>query len=239
MIYAGILAAGLGLRMHRQDLPKQFLPLGEKPILIHTLEQFYLNPNVGRIIVVAPDSWKLYTEDLLAKYDSMEKEYFVISGGENKTESIYLLSRFIDSKWGTNSEDILVAHDAIRPFVTQRIIDENIAAVKRHGAANTAMVTNDALLVSRDGKVLDDVPPHEHIYAEQTPQSYSLKRLNDTFKYASDNGIALRSENELPRLYIKAKNEMCLVRGEYYNIKIVGPYDLEVSNALLKEQKAR
>ena len=66
MIYAGILAAGLGVRMHRSDLPKQFLRLGEKPIIIHTLEQFFAHPRVGRVIVVAPETWKVYTEDLTA-----------------------------------------------------------------------------------------------------------------------------------------------------------------------------
>jgi 2-C-methyl-D-erythritol 4-phosphate cytidylyltransferase len=66
MIYAAVLAAGLGVRMHRRDLPKQFLPLGEKPILIHTLERFCAHPRVGRILIVAPDAWKAYTEDLTA-----------------------------------------------------------------------------------------------------------------------------------------------------------------------------
>lgn len=60
--------------MHRQDLPKQFLPLGEKPIILHALEQFLLNPHIGRVIVVAPDTWRMYTEDLLSRVDLMHKE---------------------------------------------------------------------------------------------------------------------------------------------------------------------
>jgi len=237
MIYAGILAAGLGVRMHRQDMPKQFLPLGEKPIIVHTLEQFFINPQVGRIVIVAPDRWILYTEDLLARYDTMGKECFVITGGENKAESIDAVARYINETWGVANDDVLIAHDAIRPFVTQRIINDNIDAARRCGAANTAIMTNDAVLVSKDGHLLDEVPPHEIMYAEQTPQTYMLSKLKAALDHAVSNGVKLREENELPRLYIKAGHEMCLVRGEYSNMKIINPYDLEVANALLKERK--
>ena len=237
MIYAGILAAGLGERMHRQDMPKQFLPLGEKPIIIHTMEQFFLNPQVGRIIVVAPERWKLYAEDLISRYDAMGKECFVITGGKNKAESINAVAQYIDKKWGITDEDVLIAHDAIRPFITQRIINDNIETAKRDGAANTVMVTNDAILVSKDGLLLDEVPPHEIMYAEQTPQTYMISRLKTAIEKAVSEGIKLKDENELPRLYIKSGNRMCLVRGEYSNMKIINPYDLEVANALLKERK--
>lgn len=237
MIYAGILAAGLGERMHRQDMPKQFLPLGEKPIIIHTMEQFFLNPQIGRIIIVAPESWKLYAEDLISRHDAMGKECFVITGGKNKAESINAVAQYIDEKWGITDEDVLIAHDAIRPFITQRIINDNIETAKRYGAANTVMVTNDAILVSKDGLLLDEVPPHETMYAEQTPQTYMISRLKTAIEKAVSEGVKLKDENELPRLYIKSGNRMCLVRGEYSNMKIINPYDLEVANALLKERK--
>lgn len=237
MIYAGILAAGLGVRMHRLDMPKQFLPLGNKPIIIHTLEQFFINPLIGRIIIVAPDSWKIYTEDLLARYDSMGKECFVIIGGRNKVESIDAIVRYIDETWGIADDDVLIAHDAIRPFITQRIINDNIDSARCYGAANTAIMTNDAILVSKDGFLLDEVPPHEIMYAEQTPQTYMLAMLKNAIDKAVAGGVKLNEENELPRLYIKAGNRMCLVRGEYSNMKIINPYDLEVANALLKERK--
>jgi len=237
MIYAGILAAGLGERMHRQDMPKQFLPLGEKPIIIHTMEQFFLNPQVGRIIVVAPERWKLYAEDLISRYDAMGKECFVITGGKNKAESINAVAQYIDKKWRITDEDVLIAHDAIRPFITQRIINDNIETAKSYGAANTVMVTNDAILVSKDGLLLDEVPPHEIMYAEQTPQTYMISRLKTAIEKAVSEGVKLKDENELPRLYIKFGNRMCLVRGEYSNMKIINPYDLEVANALLKERK--
>jgi 2-C-methyl-D-erythritol 4-phosphate cytidylyltransferase len=236
MIYAGILAAGLGVRMHRSDLPKQFLRLGEKPIIIHTLEQFFAHPRVGRVIVVAPETWKVYTEDLTAGYDNMGKEVFVISGGANKTESIGVAVEYIENRWGIQDGDVLIAHDAIRPFITQRIIDDNIDAAMECGAANTVMRTNDTILVSEAGLFLEEVPDHNRMYAEQTPQTYLLSVLKEVLARAAEKGTPLRDESELPRLYIRSGHAMRLVRGEYSNMKIVNPYDLEVANALLKER---
>ncbi|MDR2089695.1 MAG: D-ribitol-5-phosphate cytidylyltransferase [Clostridiales Family XIII bacterium] len=236
MICAAVLAAGLGVRMHRRDLPKQFLPLGGKPIIIHTLEQFYAHPRVGRVLVVAPETWKPYTEDLLAGYDSMGKEILVISGGSNKSESIGVAVECIEARWGIGERDILIAHDAIRPFVTRRIIDDNIDAAEAHGAANTAMRTNDAILVSEDGLRLSDVPDHSRMHAEQTPQTYNLRALKEALSWAAENGRALRGESELPRLFVQSGHEMRLVRGEHFNMKIINPYDLEVANALLRER---
>lgn len=235
MIYAAILAAGLGQRMHRQDMPKQFLSLGDKPILIHTVEQFLINERIDKLIVAAPSDWMRYTEDLLAKYNFTEKEIVVMLGGANKTESIKKVTDWIAENYTIQDNDILVIHDAIRPFVTQRIINDNIDLAKQYGAANTSIETIDALLTSQNGKVIDEVLFHEVIYAEQTPQTYNLKTLIDVFNHAAATAIDLLTVSELPRLYISCGNTMHMVRGEYSNSKIVHPYDLRVANALLKE----
>ncbi len=233
MIYASILAGGFGKRMHRQDLPEQYLQLGDKPIIVHTIEQFLVNPNINRIIIVAQEDCIIYTEDLIKKYNLLGKECYVISGGSNKTESIYMSVKFIEDKWGIGNEDIVVCHDAIRPFVTQRIINDNIEVTKKVGAANTAIASNDAVIESKDGVTLDSVPRHEWTFAEQTPQSYNIAKVQKMFKKALEEGVNLQTESELPRLYINYGNEINLVRGEYYNVKIINPYDLEVAEALL------
>ena len=237
MIYASILAAGLGIRMHRHDMPKQFLPLGKKPIIIHTLEQFFLNSSVGKIVIVAPTDLVPYTEDLIVQHNLTGKEYAVISGGVNKTVSISMSAKFIMETWGVDSNDILIAHDAIRPFVTQRIIDDNISAAQEHGAANTAFLGNDATLLSTDGSFIEAIPPYGQMFSEQTPQSYSIPKLMNVLKRAELSGISLSDEAELTRLWINSGEKLFLVRGEYFNMKISNPYDLEVANALLREQK--
>ncbi|WP_312447542.1 IspD/TarI family cytidylyltransferase [Lacrimispora sp.] len=236
MIYAGIMAAGFGVRMHRQDLPKPFLSLGSRPIIIHTLEQFLINPRVDSIIVVVAETWKTYADDLIRKYNAMGKEIVVISGGESKTESVSLVARYVTEKFGTGDDDILITHDAIRPFVTQRMIDDNIDTAQEYGAASTVMTTNDTIVVSTDGRRLSEIPKKFMMLAEQTPQTFNLKTLKAVFEKAEGEGVRLKDETELARLFLRFGGEIHLVRGEYSNTKIINPYDLEVSNALLRER---
>jgi 2-C-methyl-D-erythritol 4-phosphate cytidylyltransferase len=236
MVYAGILAAGLGVRMHRQDLPKPFLMLGKKPIIVHTMEQFFVNPRIDKIIVVTPGTWSVYAQDLLSKYDNMGKPVEIITGGVNKTESIMMIAEHI-AQSSLGEDDILVAHDAIRPFITQRIIDDNIDAALCYGAANTVMETNDTIVVSNDGLTLTDVPPKRIMLAEQTPLSVKIKLLRDVANRVIEQNIALYNEYELARVFMRLDIPMRLVRGEYSNMKIINPYDLEVANALLLERK--
>lgn len=238
MIYAGILAAGIGERMHRQDLPKQFLNLGSKPILIHTLEQFYINHQVERLVVVAPDDWRQYTEDLIRQYNTMNTEVSVISGGENKTVSIQRVVEHIKRHSQPDAEDILIAHDAVRPFVTQRMIEENIAAAREYGAAVTVMTTNDTIVVSDDGEQLSGVPEKAWMFAEQTPMTFRLKLLADMLEQAEEKEISLRQETELVRLFISLGYRLRLVKGEYSNMKIINPFDLEIAEALLGKGSA-
>lgn len=236
MIYAGILAAGIGTRMNRQDLPKQFLPLGEKPVMINTLEQFFVNPQIDRVIVVAPEEWKLYTEDMLLQYNTMGTETVVIAGGKNKTLSVHMLVDFIKSTWGIHESDILLAHDAVRPFITQRIINENIDTAKKFSIANTVSVTNDTIVASEDGETIHEIPIKRRMYAEQTPLTFQLPVLEEVFGCAAEQGIALEQETELARLCIRCGKPVHIVFGESSNMKILTPYDLEVANILLREK---
>ena len=136
-----------------------------------------------------------------------------------------------------DSSDVLISHDAIRPFITQRIIDDNIATARSRGAANTAMITNDTILISKDGMSLASIPNKSQDVCGTNAAVYMLKGLRDVFSQAIEEGVSLQGESELARLYIQFGNEMGLVNGEYSNMKIVNPYDLEVANALLKERK--
>jgi 2-C-methyl-D-erythritol 4-phosphate cytidylyltransferase len=237
MIYAGILAAGMGERMHRQDLPKQFLNLGTKPIIIHTLEQFYVNAQVDKVVVVVPEDWLQYAADLIGRYDSFSTEVHVISGGSNKTLSVQMVTEYIKDNWGMGDGDILITHDAVRPFVTQRMIEDNLKVAENHGAAITVMVTNDTIIVSKDGEFLSSVPSKTQMMAEQTPITFKLKTLDDVFKLSKAKGYDLKEETEIVRLYISQGHKMRLVSGEYSNMKIINPYDLEVAEALLRERK--
>lgn len=236
MIFSTVLAAGFGVRMHRQDLPKPFLMLGSKPIIIHTLEQFFINKNVDEIIVVVANTWKSYAEDLINKYNIFGKEVAVICGGDSKTESVSLVTDYLFQNFKIGKDDIIIAHDAIRPFVTQRMINDNIEAVKSYNAVTTAMITNDTIVVSTDGKHLHEIPQKYTMLAEQTPQTFKLISLHAMFEEVKSLGVDLKNETELARLYMRYGGEVGIVKGEYSNNKIINPYDLEIANALLMEK---
>jgi 2-C-methyl-D-erythritol 4-phosphate cytidylyltransferase len=233
MIYAGILAGGIGVRMHRIDLPKQFLMLGSKPIIIHTVEQFIINSAIDKIIIVVPENWLLYAKDLIKKWIPQNDNIYFIEGGVNKNESVFKITQFIEQNWSISDKDIIVTHDAIRPFLTQRIINENIEKAAEFFAVNTVMPTTDTIISSSDGEKIDEIPAKSCMYDEQTPQSFNIQKLKSIFDSVDIDTI--RNETEMTRLFINSGNDIHLVMGEYYNIKIVTPYDLEVSNALLKE----
>ena len=239
MIYSAILAAGFGTRMHRQDLPKPFLPLGSKPIIIHTLEQFCVNPNVDCIIIVTADTWRTYAEDLIRKYNIFDKDITVIAGGSSKTESIELVSEYILANKAITNEDIIITHDAIRPFVTQRIINDNIEVARAYDASTTVITTNDTIVISTDEVKMDEVPHKYQMFAEQTPQTFKLPDLVEMFTKAKKENIKFSDETSIARLFLKFGGEMRLVQGEYSNMKIINPYDLEIANALLAESEKK
>ena len=236
MVYAAILAAGFGDRMNHKDLPKPYLMLGAKPIMIHALEQFCINPNIDRVIVVVAETWRTYAEDVIRKYKLMEKNIIVIAGGKSKTASMGLVTKYVAESFSINDDDILVAHDAIRPFVTQRIIDEIISTARIYGAANTVMTTNDMIIVSQDGVTMSEVPLKLQMFAEQTPQAYKLTALDQLFTFSMQEGVNLDEETAFTRMFLRYGGKMRLIQGEYSNMKIINPYDLEVANALLVER---
>ena len=124
MNFGGILAGGSGTRMGKTDLPKQFLSLGQKPIIIHTIEQFLISTNIDEIVVAVPQNWISYTEDIINRY-CKDKKIHVIQGGATRNETIMNVCNYIQNI-SPNEENIVVTHDAVRPFITQRIIKENI-----------------------------------------------------------------------------------------------------------------
>ena len=186
MIYAEILAGGPGKRFGNQDLPKQYNMLGSKPIIIHTLEQFILNPKFDKIIVCVPKEWINYTEDLIAKYIKQSDNIDVVQGGVTRNETIMSGLKHIEEKYGLSDKDVVVTHDAVRPFVNQRIIEDNIKMVQKHDAVDTAIPATDTIIdsgldkkVDPDGNdyMIESIPNRNSLWYGQTPQSLNIKKI--------------------------------------------------------------
>ena len=140
MVFGAILAGGSGTRMHISNMPKQFLPLDEKPIIIHTLEKLLMCTKIDVIYIGVNPAWLGYMSDLLEKYElDFEDKIKLVPGGKNRNDTIFNIINDIEKTYGESEDNIIVTHDAVRPFVTLRILDENIENAMTYGACDTVV----------------------------------------------------------------------------------------------------
>lgn len=217
--------------MGNAQRPKQFLELGGKPILIHTVEKFVIHPGFDEILVLSPKAWVSYTQDIIRKYIPPVKKTVVLCGGETRNETIMNAIRYIEEQGELEEDTIIVTHDSVRPFVTHRILEENIRYAEEHGACDTVIPATDTIVESRDGEKISNIPNRSYMYQGQTPQSFKAKKLKEMYQALS------REEKEILtdacKIMALQGAHVHLVRGEVFNIKITYPYDITVAKALL------
>lgn len=231
MIFAAILAGGKGTRMGNQDRPKQYLALNGKPILAYTVEKFLVMPEFERVFVLAPGAWAELTKDILKKYFGENEKLVVLSGGASRNETIMNAVKYIEANYAIDDDCSLVTHDSVRPFVTYRIIRDNIKAMDSFDACDTVIPATDTIVESRNGETISDIPDRSIMYQGQTPQTFKVKALRRFYD------ILESEEKEIltDACKICVLNDMPvkLVQGETFNIKITYPSDLKMAQALL------
>lgn len=232
MIYAGILAGGKGTRMGNVPMPKQFLTLNDKAIIIHTLEKFMLNNRIDVIYIAVPKEWVQYTKDLIKKHQLNIAKVQVIEGGAERNETIMQVVHTIKQQFGLQEEDILLTHDAVRPFLTHRIINENIDAGLEYGSVDTVISAIDTIVDSEDGEFISAIPVRDRMFQGQTPQTFNMMKLKELYSTLSEEEKAILTD--ACKIFALKGEKVKLVRGESFNIKVTTPYDLNVANAILK-----
>ena len=234
MIYAGILAGGTGTRMGIQEMPKQFLPLGNKPIIIHTVEKFLFVPDVDVVYVAVHPNWVSYFNDLLDKHILTNKDKIrVVSGGGNRNDSILSIISDIKNSSSFSSEDVLITHDAVRPFVSYRMIVDNIEAMKNYDVADTVVMANDTIVESVDGKVISSIPNRTHMYQGQTPQTFRCKDFIDL--YGSLSAEEKEILTDACKIFVIKGKDVALAKGEYSNLKITTVTDLKIAKSMIEK----
>lgn len=234
MIFGAILAGGTGTRMGNVEKPKQFLLLGAKPIIIHTIEKFDINPNFDEIIVLCPKQWINHTEDIISKYIGDSNNIKVIEGGNLRNDTIMNAIRYIEDNHEINDDSIIVTHDSVRPFITHRIIEENIQYASEYGSCNTVIPSTDTIVESKDGKFISSIPNRQNMYQGQTPQSFKILKLKELYNNMADKEKELLTDAS--KIFSNNNEKVFLVEGEVSNIKITYPHDLRVANSILIEK---
>lgn len=234
MNYAAILAGGSGVRMGNPEKPKQFFFVGDKPILVHTVEKFCASGAFDKVIVLTPASWIHQTRDLLAKFlpeyqDAIE----IAAGGETRNDTILNALRLLESEGLLGDDAILITHDAVRPFVSLRIIEDNIDAACQTGACDTVIPATDTIVESADGQMIASIPERRLLYQGQTPQSFNARKLKEVLESLTEEEQAILTD--ACKAFVLRGIPVQMVRGDASNIKITYPQDLRVAEAMLGE----
>lgn len=234
MIFAGILAGGTGSRMGL-DIPKQFLKLGECPIIIHTLEKFLVTHKFEKVVVAIHPEWITFFEDLLEKHLPNSKSNILIThGGIDRNTSIQNIIAKIEENYTLTAEDTIITHDSVRPFVNIRTIIDNIEALDKYVAVDTVVPATDTIVVSDDRVSISDIPRRDFMYQGQTPQSFRILKFKTLYESLTKDEKSILTD--ACKIFVIKGEKVGLVQGEYSNIKITTVTDLKTAQALLGNQ---
>ncbi len=231
-VYGVVLAGGVGARMGNVEKPKQFMEVGGKPILILVLEKFVVHPGFDQVLVLSPKQWMRYTEDLIRKYMPQHQAHIIVlEGGHTRNETIMNAIHYLDSQGMLDEDTVVVTHDSVRPFVTHRILEENIRAAQEFGACDTVIPASDTIVQSISHEIISDIPDRTMMYQGQTPQSFKAKKLRRVYESLTPQEKTILTD--ACKIFVIKGEEVRLIQGEVYNIKITYPYDLKVAEALI------
>lgn len=219
-----ILASGTGERFG-ENIPKQFYQFEGKTLLEHAIDAFEKNKNIDEIILVTNPKFRDLAENILNKND-YKKITKVLNGGKTRVESSY-----IGTSDAPEEANVLI-HDAVRAFVTQKIIDDNIEALKKYEAVGTAIESVDTIIQVDENNVITAIPPRKFLKRVQTPQSFRANLIKKAHELAlKDENASFTDDCGLILRYNLAP--IHIVDGDEINLKITQKNDLKIIENLL------
>ena len=230
LVVALLPAAGRGLRMGG-SVPKQFLSLGGEPLIIQSLRILQAASVVDQIILAVPPADVEYCEHEIVSRHRFTKVTKVVAGGAERQDSVrYALAQV------PSSTDIVLIHDAVRPFVTLRMIDEVVVAARKEGAAIIALPIRDTVKQVRTDGTIERTVDRAHLWLAQTPQAFRRDWIETAHKKAHAEGVRATDDASLVEWlgYL-----VTVVEGSGENIKVTRPEDLVIGEAILAARKGR
>ncbi|MDE7395110.1 MAG: 2-C-methyl-D-erythritol 4-phosphate cytidylyltransferase [Clostridiales bacterium] len=224
-----IFAGGVGSRMHSKDIPKQFLKVHDKPIMIHTLEHFEKNDMIDAIVISCIASWIPHLKELLYKY-RIEKVKKVVAGGESGQLSIYNGLCAAKEVAGERPAIVLI-HDGVRPLIDSELLTKNVMCVKEHGSAITTGIVKETIAVVDENGCILHVPSRADSRVAKAPQSFWLSDIFGVHEKAMKDGITNAIDS--CTLMTQYGYKLYTVDGPYENIKITTPDDFYTMRAIL------
>lgn len=226
---AVIFAGGTGKRMNTKSVPKQFLELHGKPVIIYTLEKFDNHPDIGQIVLVCLEPWIPYAKKLLAKFQ-IAKVVDVVPGGKTGQESIYN-GIVAAQRLSSSASDIVLIHDGVRPMIDEETITSCLSCVRKNGNAVTTTPAIETIFVNgQDGRV-GDIFNRSKCTMARAPQCFYLKDIYAAHQKARAEGKTDFIDSAMLMQYYGAK--LYTVDGPVENIKITTPMDFYLFRAML------
>ncbi len=226
MVSAMIFAGGVGERMKSADIPKQFLEIEGKPIIIRTLEHFSNHPEVDAIVVSCISTWIDVLKEHIKKFN-IQKVVDIVPGGSNGHESIH--NGLVRVQEYSKPEDLVLICDGVRPILTEELISTCIADTRIYQSAVPVTPSIDSVLYSEDGIMCGKSFVRSTTYITQAPQGYTMEKIMWAHDEAERRGIA--SPTSSSELLIELGEQVHIFTGIRDNIKVTTPEDLHVLRA--------
>lgn len=231
MNIAVVFAGGVGKRMGA-ELPKQFIEIDNKPIIIHTLDVFEKNENVDKIVVSCLSEWIDYLKELLEKYE-MKKVAAIVPGGETGQMSIFNGVEYAYNNFSKDS--IVIIHDGVRPFIDDQLLNKCIQTAKEKGSAVSCVPTTETFMVTDDNNRVIEIPERSKSLVAKAPQCFYLKELYNVHIQAQKDGILSAIDSCTLMNYYK--KDINVVLTDYDNIKITTPKDIALAESIIERRK--
>lgn len=230
MNIAIIFAGGSGVRMGA-GMPKQFLEINGKPIIIHTLDNFQNSTLIDKIYIACKKEYIGKLERML-EYFRITKVCGVVEGGASGQDSIY---NGLKCALKENPEDsIVLVHDGVRPFVSEEVIEKNIESVKEYGSAVTCTPFYETPVISKSGEQVEEIPLRKYMFTAQAPQSFLLGEIVQAHEAIRKTNPEYLDIADSCNLYRNLGKSVHIVEGNRGNIKVTTPEDFYVLRALLQ-----
>lgn len=235
MVYGVILAAGVGKRMGL-DVPKQYVEIEGKPIIIYTIEAFISNSNIDKIYVAVSPVWKDDVLALLQKHLGDEaNNIIIVEGGEERVDTIMNVKDAIVNTNDISDDDVVVFHDAVRPFIPDEVIDDSIEGARKYKAVVAGIKAEDTILYTSDGVEVDDVLDRSKIYHGQAPDSFNVKYFIELSEMLTDEQ---RKKITGTSQFCSFNNKpMYISKGSKHNFKITTIEDLDKAKEYVRKRK--
>ena len=238
MNYGVILASGSGTRMKSINVPKQYYEINNKPIIIYTLESMLRVNLFDKIFIAINSEYLDLVNEYLNKFISKDDvdKIAIVFGGKERIDTIHNVISEI-SKHPINDDDVIVIHDAVRPFITEKILVDSVNNAREYGAVVASVPASDTMLVSEDGLFVSSIPKRSTLFKGQAPDSFNLKKF-------------VELENKLTKeqkLLVTGTSQVCtmnnypirLIPGDEINFKITTDSDLDIAKSIINERGSK